>query len=188
MDRGMDFELTMRHLFGDKAYQIAGTEVIPKHHSKWLQKTVRELLRLTNVLDTTPRHKRGLMASLEEVSKELRKADQPSWELIYDLLRLTFRLYGFGYGGTRCYSLAYWQTPEQRHTEELSDREGFTQAGAEDAVSLRGQVVEDLSSRGVDDFSIALVLNTSEYAVKQLRSNLRLKARTATMGRMNSES
>jgi len=31
MDRGMDFEFTMRLLFGGKAYQIAGTEANPKH-------------------------------------------------------------------------------------------------------------------------------------------------------------
>lgn len=177
MDRGMNFELTMRLLFGDRAYQIAGTEANPKHRREWLQKTVRELLRLTNALDATPRQKKALMAALDAVFRELKPTDQPPWELIYQLLRLTMRLYGFGYAGARCYSLAYWQTPEQRYTEELCEGKGHTRPQAEhaDAVSLRRSVVEKLSGEGVDDFNIALVLNTSEYAVKQLRSNLRLK-------------
>ena len=59
MDHGMDFELTMSLLFGDKAYQIAGTEANPKHRREWLQKSVRELLRVTNALDATPRQKKG---------------------------------------------------------------------------------------------------------------------------------
>ena len=116
--------------------------------------------------------KKVLMAALEEVSSELTASDHPSWDLVYRLLRLTLRLYGFGYAGTRCYSLAYWQTPDQRLTEELFEG-GYSrlQNGRADAVSLRRQVVEDLSGKGIDDFRIALVLNTSEYAVKQLRSN-----------------
>ena len=172
MDRGMDFELTMRLLFGDKAYQIAGTEANPRHRREWLQKSVRELLRVTNALDATPRQKKVLMAALEEVSSESTASDHPSWNLVYRLLRLTLRLYGLGYAGARCYSLAYWQTPDQRLTEELFEG-GYSRLQNEraDAVSLRRQVVEDLSGKGIDDFRIALVLNTSEYAVKQLRSN-----------------
>jgi len=116
------------------------------------------------------------MAALERVSRELTASDHPSWGLVYSLLRLTLRLYGFGYDGAKCYSLAYWQTPEQRHTEELFEGgDSRWQNERADAVSLRRQVVEELSGKGIDDFKIALILNTSEYAVKQLRSNLRLK-------------
>jgi hypothetical protein len=177
MDCGMDFELTMRLLFGDKAYQIAGTEANPKHRREWLQKSVRELLRITNALDATPRQKQVLLAALDAISKKLKPTDQPSWELVYQLLRLAMRLYGFGYAGARCYSLAYWQTPEQRRAEELFEGKDSTESQAErtDAVSIRRAVVEKLSGEGVDDFKIALVLNISEHAVKQLRSNLRLK-------------
>ena len=43
-----------------------------------------------------------------------------------------------------------------------------------DAVSLRREVVESLKTKGLEDFKIALVLNTSEYKVKQLRRNPRI--------------
>ena len=85
------------------------------------------------------------MAALEEVSSELTASDHPSWDLVYRLLRLTLRLYGFGYAGTRCYSLAYWQTPDQRLTEELFEG-GYSrlQNGRADAVSLQLTVRIDL--------------------------------------------
>lgn len=186
MDRGMDFERTMSLLFGDKAYQIAGTEANPKHRREWLRKTIRELLRVTNALDATPRQKAALMSALEAISKELKATEHPSWDLVYRLVCLTLRLYGFSYAGARCYSLAYWQTPKQRHTEELFARGAATQLDTEhaDAVSLRSKVVEELSGKNVDDFKIALVLNTSEHAVKQLRANLRHnRARSKPHGR-----
>ena len=40
-----------------------------------------------------------------------------------------------------------------------------------DAVSVRRSVVEDLKKKGLDDFKVSLVLHTSEYEIKQLRSN-----------------
>lgn len=42
-----------------------------------------------------------------------------------------------------------------------------------DAISVRRTVIEDLKSKGFDDFKISLVLNTTEYEVKQLRSDVR---------------
>jgi hypothetical protein len=175
----MQFEITMRLLFGEKAYQIAGTEANPKHRREWLRKAVRELLRLVNALDAPARHKKMLMAELDAVSEELKgAAAQPSWELVYRLFRLSMRLFGFDYAaGARCYTPAYWQTPEQRHTERILNGGDpmLSSQEAKDAISIRGDVVEVLRSRGFDDFKISLVLNTSEYAIRQLRSNPRLK-------------
>ena len=191
MDRGMQFEITMRLLFGEKAYQIAGIEANPKHRREWLQKAVRELLRLVNALDTTPRHKKMLMAELEAVSRALKGAAEPSWEVVYRLFRLCMRLFGFDYvAGARCHTPAYWQTPDQRHTERILDGDDPMRGYEEekDAVSIRRDVVEELRKKGLDDFKISLVLNTSEYAIKQLRSNLlvrptRRKRRAADQAR-----
>ena len=46
MDAAMRFETTMRLLFGEKAYQIAGTEANPKYRREWLQRAVRDILRV----------------------------------------------------------------------------------------------------------------------------------------------
>lgn len=179
----MQFEITMRLLFGEKAYQIAGTEANPKHRREWLQKAVRKLLRLANTLDTTPRHKKMLMTELEAVSQELKRVTEPSWDVVYRLFRLCMRLFGFDYvAGARCHTPAYWQTSDQRHTERILDGGDPMQAFQEgkDAVSIRQDVVEDLRRKGFDDFKISLVLNTSEYAVKQLRSNPYCSRRVAS--------
>jgi hypothetical protein len=169
----MEFENTMRVLFGEAAYRIAGTETNPKHRRKWLQKSLRKLLRLVDALDTRPRHKKILMAELEAVSRALREAtDQPSWELVYLFLRLSVTLFGFD-AGARCYTLAYWQTPGQRDAECRDPM--WTHQERKDAISLRKEVVDQLRGKGFDDFKISLLLNTSEYAVKRLCSNPRLK-------------
>ena len=47
----------------------------------------------------------------------------------------------------------------------------------QNAVLIRQRVVEDLKEQGFDDFKISLVLNTTEYQVKQLRSGHPLKGR-----------
>ena len=51
MDTAMRFEITMRLLFGKKAYQIAGTEANPKHRRDWLQKAVHKLMRAVDVVE-----------------------------------------------------------------------------------------------------------------------------------------
>ena len=174
MDRGMLFENTMRFLFGEKAYQIAGTEANPKHRREWLQKAVRELLRMVNSLDTTPRHKKMLMLELEAVSKTLKRSSDPSWDIVYRLFRLCMRLFGLDYiPGVRCHTPAYWQTSNQRHYALLMEGKDpmLWYEEEKDAISIQQGVVEDLRKKGLDDFKISLVLNVSEYAVKQLRSN-----------------
>lgn len=170
----MQFENTMRILFGEKAYQIAGTEANPKHRREWLQKALRELLRMVDSLDTVPRHKKMLMLELEAVSSVLKGSAEPSWELVYRLFRLCMRLFGFDYmSGVRCHTPVYWQSPNQRHTARIMEGEDPMRGDEEekDAISVRRGVAEELKKRGFDDFKISLVLNTSEHAVKQLRSN-----------------
>jgi hypothetical protein len=170
----MQFENTMRILFGEKAYQIAGIEANPKYRREWLQKAVRELLRLVDSLDTVPRHKKMLMLEIEAVSSALKGSAEPSWELVYRLFRLCMRLFGFDYmSGVRCHTLAYWQSPSQHYTVRLMEGEDAVRGEEEekDAISLRRGVAKELKKRGFDDFKISVVLNTSEHAVKQLRSN-----------------
>lgn len=178
MDAGMRFELTMRLLFGDKAYQIAGTEANPKHRREWLQKAARKLMRVADSVDTTPRHKKMLMAELEAIDELLKGAKEPSWDLVYRLFRLSLRLLGFDYGkGAKCHTPVYFQTPDQHFTTLLlsGGDAGEYFNDKKNTVSIRESVVKDLRSQGMDDFKISLVLNVSEYEVKKLRPNPALK-------------
>ncbi len=174
MDTPMQFEITMRLLFGQRAYHIASSQNHHGHRNAWLQKTIRKLLRLVNDLDTTPRHKKMLMGELGEASAHLKRAKEPSWPVVYALLRLVMRLLGYDYlRGARCHTPFYWQTPEQYDTATILEGGDVMQLhyDRKNAVALRGEVVEILRKQGVTDFVISLVLNTSEYEVKQLRSN-----------------
>lgn len=174
MDTAMEFELTMRLLFGEKAYHIADFEANPSGRREWLQKSIRKLTRVVNDLDTTHRHKQRLMADLDTISKLLKGIKEPSWDLVYRFLRLVSRLLGYDYvRGAKCHSLLYWQSPEQHLTSHVLSGGDIMQNyyDRKDAISVRRAVVEDLKSKGLDDFKISLVLNTTEYEVKQLRSN-----------------
>ena len=175
MDTAMVFELTMRIIFGDKAYQIASSEGNPAHRREWLQKAVRKFMRDVNDLDSTPRHKQGLMMELEAISTLLKGKKEPSWELMYRFIRLVSRLLGYYYAkGEKCHSPVYWQSQWQYYTAHIFNGGDAMQDyyDRKDAISVRRSIVEELKSKGLDDFKISLILNTTEYKVKQLRSNL----------------
>lgn len=170
MDSAMEFELTMRLLFGNRAYQIAGSVTHPTYRREWLKKAIKRLTRVVNDLDTTPRHKRMLLSELDATSLILRGIKEPSWDLVCRLLRLAMRLLGFDYvRGAHCHT-GYYQTPSQHFTSTLLDGGDALQDhyDRKDAISIRRQVIRDLAAQGFDDFKISLVLNTTEYHVKQL--------------------
>lgn len=112
-----------------------------------------------------------MMTDLEGISTSLRGSREVTWELVYRLFRFCMHLVGFNALGARGLSVVYWQTPSQHYTN------GHMHGGdplahyhdRQDAISMRASIVQDLRSKGMDDFS--LVLNTSEYEVKRLRSN-----------------
>lgn len=173
-DTPMEFEITMRLLFGDRADHIASSHNHHGHRNSWLRKAIRKLLRLVNDLNTTPRHKQMLMNELGGATAHLKRAKAPSWDLVYALLRLSMRLLGCDYlRGARCHTPFYWQTPAQYDTSTILQGGDVMQLHYDrsNAVALRREVVETLRNKGVSDFVISLVLNTSEYEVKQLRSN-----------------
>jgi predicted nucleic acid-binding Zn ribbon protein len=164
----------MMLLFGEKAYQIASQEANPKHRQEWLRKAAKYLLRTVNALDTTVYHKKALMAKLEAISQQTQATKQPSWDLVYSLFSLSCSLLGFGYSlGAKCHTLVYCQDPDQHYTAHIlrGGNDGQRYQDNKDAISVRQSVVEDLKKKGLDDFKISLVLNTTEYHVKQLRSD-----------------
>ena len=178
MDTAMHFERTMSLLFGEKAYQIASVEANPKHRREWLQRAIRKLLREVNTLNTTLHHRKVLMMELDAISELLKSAKDPSWGLIFCFLRLSSCLLGFGCPrGAKCHTPTYFQTERQYYTAHILRGGDVMQDyhDRKDAVSLRRSVIEDLKNQGFDDFKISLVINTSEYDVKLLRSNLPLR-------------
>lgn len=173
MGRAMDFEITMRLLFGDRAYHIADLELNQKHRRDWLQKSIKKLRKQVDKVDTTIRHKELLSAELEKIAELLKGCIEPSWDLTYGLFRLVFRLLGYDYvKGSRCYTPTYWRSIEQHYTSVILDGGDAMQHyyDQQNALTIRRTIVEQLVAKELDTYTIALVLNTTEYEVKRLRS------------------
>ncbi len=171
----LEFEHAMMLLFGDKAYQIAGQETNPTRRRRWLNKAIFTLSKEVMSLDTAPRHKQLLLAELDLATDLLNGASAPSWSMIYRLVRVVSRLCGFDDGGKKCHTPTYFQTRNQYYTQDMLDGGDALQSRYDrrDAVSIQRSIVRSLKKNGLDDFKISLVLNISEYAVKQLKSGVK---------------
>lgn len=174
MDTAMEFEITMRLLFGEKAYHIADEHGSAKGRRKWMTKALRLFTREVDALDTTSRHKQMLMGELEAISALVKSESEPSWSLTYRFLRLASRLLGFDYDrGAKCRTLAYWQSPPQRLNSVVFEGGDVMQDyyDKKNAIGIRRTVIRDLKSNGFDNYKIGLVLNITEYEVRRLLSS-----------------
>ena len=172
MDVAMEFEMTMRLVLGEKAYHVADSQGSAGGRREWLTKVLRELMNDIDALDTTARHKQMLMGELEAISALLNRDENPSWSLVYRFLRLASRLLGYDYvRGAKCHSLAYWQTSGQNLNTVVFEGGDVMQDcyNKKNAIAVRRSVVDSLKAQGLNDYKIALVLNTTEYQVKKLR-------------------
>lgn len=173
MDTAMDFEMTMRLLFGERAYHIADEHGSVQGRRSWLAKAMQLLTQEVDKLDTTVRHRQMLMGEIEAIDAAVKAEAEPSWNLVYRLLRLSSRLLGFDYvRGAKCHTATYWQTPGQNLNSVVFEGGDIMQDyyDKKNAISVRRSVVQSLKAQGLNDYKIALVLNTTEYQVKKLRS------------------
>ena len=114
MTVAMNFERTMRLLFGEKAYHIADEHGSVQGRRTWLTKALQLLTQEVDKLDTTVRHQQMLMGELEAIAALVKTEREASWSLVYRLFRLASRLMGFDYvHGSKCHTAIYWQTPAQ---------------------------------------------------------------------------
>jgi len=167
----MHFETMLMMFFGDKAYQTAGQHTAPKHRRDWLRKVLRVVMQSVDKIETTTRHKQALMSKAESASEAIGATDNPSWEFVYDLIGLIGSLLGYySIKAKRPHTPTYWQTEEQAFTSAIldgSETESAFRSERDDAVTVRSGVVRQLKERGMSDFKIALVMNTTEYDIKK---------------------
>ncbi|MHB8765330.1 MAG: hypothetical protein ACYDA8_13505 [Deferrisomatales bacterium] len=172
MDRPMLFELTARLFYGDKAYQIAGQEANPAHRRQWLAKIAKTIIKRLDAVETSPRHKQLLMGEAERFHDEARSAKGDPWDLVYSLVRICGRLLGYDFvRGARVHTLAYWQNKDQYYTTSILSGADALQDYYDrlNTISVRQRVIAFLKAEGLDDFKIALAMNTTEYEIKKLR-------------------
>jgi len=178
-DVGMDFEMTMRLLFGQRAYHIAGEAMHPPSRRQWLREALRKIMVIVNKLDTAPHHKEVLLRTLNDGKASLKEGDS-SWPLVISLMRLSIHLLGFEYAtGTQfqqpIYSRDWGQYYTARSHNRGTDSDALDEShnDKQNAIVARRRLVQQLSDNGMNTFQIALVLNTSEYEVKRLRRTVR---------------
>jgi len=168
------FEYTMTLFFGNKADNCAGQERNEKHRKEWLQKTAKVIMNRVAKLDTTTRHLQILSANAEAFSKALKNHTLEPWNIIYILLRLCGVLLGFDCRkGYILHNLIYHQTRNQYYTNNHLEGGDPLQYyyDEKDAISIRKEIVKKLKDKGLRDFKIALILNTTEYQVKKLKKS-----------------
>jgi len=154
----MDFELTIRMFFGDRAYGIAGTEGSPKYRSQWLRRAIQQLVKVVETVDTTERHRRMILGELAAIAEGFKPSDTPQWSVVYALVRLVGRLLGYHYvRGARCHSLVYWQTTGQHLNTAVFEGGDVMQDyyDQKNAIAVRRQVVESLRAQGLNEKACA---------------------------------
>ena len=109
------------------------------------------------------------MVDTQDAINAIPKQTEPTWEFALSLLSLCSRFLGYDYLGYRTNTPMYFQSDNQRFTQNLieCDEDAFRNM-ERDAITVRAQVCIDLKSQGVDTFTIALALNTSEYQIKKI--------------------
>ena len=173
MSRHMEFELTFRLLFGDRAKYIEGQSLNPKSRANWLRKSIDRIEHEVVALETTERHKQMLLGEVEAAREGVTSNADSSWPMVYSLLRLVSRLLGYDFArGAKCHTATYWQSVGQNLNSVVFQGGDIMQDyyDKKNAIAIRRQVVAHLKAQGLSDYRIALVLNTSEYEVKKLKA------------------
>ena len=173
MSRHMEFEMTFRLLFGGRVKYTEGQQQNPKLRTAWLRKSLDRIETKLIELDTTERHKQMLLGELEAARDSVSPKSDSEWPLVYSLLRLVSRLLGYDFvRGANCHTLTYWQSVPQNLNSVVFQGGDIMQDyyDKKNAIAVRKEVVMHLKASGLSDYRIALVLNTSEYEVKKLKT------------------
>lgn len=172
----MFFEITIRLFLGDKAFHIAGLAHSTTDRKHWYRKVLKSIIRGIQLIDTNTRHKKQLASTSEAALRMLNERTFNEAAFTLHLLRLIAALFGLtGVTPCRVATLAYFQTPNQHHTEHIAEgRQGYGECCIDEknSVSIRKRIVSQLKSEGLSDYQVSLVLNMSEYQVKKLRKEL----------------
>lgn len=170
----LDFETTMKQFCGDKAWHIEDSFSNPTEFRKWLRKCISIAKKKVDKLDTTTRHKEMLMRDIEKLDERIKNNEDPKY-IILASFSLISRLLGFDYCKGACLNTPfYYQEPGQHYTQLILEGGDVMQNyyDQKNLVSIRKKVYKHLKDKGLSDFKIAQVMNTTEYQVKKLKHNL----------------
>ncbi len=172
LDKPILFEFVLRRFLGEKAHYTASSENFDRSRNQWLRKVAKKMSIEINSIDTHDDHKEQLHFFTDKFRSALGTKSPDERVLIYSLLGLVASLLGFySTRGAKLASLSYSRTAEEYYAALLLKGGDALEAyyDGSNVVNIRWQVVADLKAKGVDDFHIAMALNTSESAVKRLK-------------------
>jgi len=177
----MNFEFAMREILGDKAYHSAASASNPMCIKKICKKALNKIKeRIDNIVTMDERLRATLFLEISDLEKEISKIDKENndWEIISILFRIIAKLLGYDWlSGKVCREVIYYQTKDQMYHDYIHDytaaenrRKKYDTLGEEsDEIYLkRYKEVIRLKEEGFHPNQIARIMNTSEYAVKQM--------------------
>jgi hypothetical protein len=171
---GTEFEFCMRCVFGDEAYQIAGSCLNDDYRSQWVERFLKKLISNAQELDTTQKHRERISYLLEALKKQNWKGEDASWAIVFDLLATIAELLGYeGVKGHRTYLPMYWQEM-QTHLDVGNERGQGEQLQQQfmSAAARRVEILRYLKNQGITDFEVAMAMKTSESEVKKLKKQI----------------
>jgi len=177
----MNFELAMREILGDKAYHSADSAGNPTSIKKICKKALNKIKeRIDNIVTMDERLRAMLFSEISYLEKEISKIDKESndWEIISILFHIIARLLGYDWiSGKVCREIIYYQTKDQMYCDYVNDcavaenrRKKYDTLWKEsnEIYLKRYKEVIRLKEEGFHPNQIARIMNTSEYAVKQM--------------------
>ena len=165
----MLFEHTMMKFFGKKAYQTVSQHNSPQHRREWLIKFAKTAIKRVDSFEADNRHKKRLITLLDGFISDLKSDKEPDWRAFYHLIGICGCLLGYR-DGAIIYDPIYAQSARQYYTSIILDGGDPLQDhyDKKNCIEIRLSVVKDLKSKGLNNQLIALVLNTTEYKIKNL--------------------
>ena len=177
----MTFELAMREILGDEAYHSAGSVTNPSSIKKICKKALNKIKqRIDNIATMDERLRAMLFSEIHYLEEEISKIDKENndWEIISILFHIIARLLGYDWiSGKICREVIYYQTKDQAYRDYVNDytaaenrrkKYGTLWKEANEIYLRRYKEVFRLREEGFHPNQIARIINTTEYAVKQM--------------------
>lgn len=171
IDPALDFEYCARRVLGDTASHIAGHACDRSSRRKWLRRVVARWIRAVDNLDTTEDHRFFLIYFLAKLGTALKQRDLPEYAELTAAMNVISALLGFtAMDGSRLHDLVFTQTWGQYYASRIKSGADPIEHwhDTQNAVVERAKLATHLKAEGKAVHEIALLLNTTEYKVKQL--------------------
>lgn len=169
------FELLIRQFFGDRANQSAGAITNLISLKRWLRKVAKQIQKRINELEVVDmRLKEVLIDRVVSLDKRLREANDISdlWAIIFNTMFIISYLLGYDWVDGKIYRTPqYYQTLPQAFMNRVNHKRKRVIDVVDEkknAISVRRKLALELKTAGYDNFTIALILNTSEYEIMRL--------------------